>query len=54
MMVGKSQNWAGKANLRSHLDAVRALHWQGPFLLSAGEDCLLKIWERDRFKITVR
>lgn len=53
-MLNKMYNWVPKANLRSHLDSVRVLHWQGQYLLSAGEDCLLKIWDRDRLKITVR
>ncbi len=53
-MVNKMYNWTPKANLRSHLDSVRALHWQGKFLISAGEDCLLKIWDRDKLRMTVR
>lgn len=53
-MINKANNWIPKANLRSHLDSVRTLFYQGQFLLSAGEDCLLKIWERDKLKITVR
>lgn len=40
--------------MRSHLDSVRVVFWQREFLLTAGEDCLIKIWEKDRLKITVR
>ena len=46
LMMTKPLTWAPKANLRSHLDSVRALCWQGQFLLSGGEDSLLKIWDR--------
>lgn len=49
-----SNSWIPRANLRSHLDSVRTLRWQGQFLISAGEDCLLKIWEKDKLTITVR
>ena len=54
MMVSKPVNWVPRANMRSHLDSVRALCWQGQFLLSGGDDCLLKIWERDKLRMTVR
>lgn len=50
----KNNNWVTKATLRSHLDSVRAISWQGKYLISAGEDSLLKIWERDKLLITVR
>lgn len=53
-MVNKMYSWIPKANLRSHLDSIRALHWEGKFLISAAEDCLLKIWDRDKLRITVR
>lgn len=49
-----SHNWVTKANLRSHLDGVRSLCWLNQFLISGGVDGLLKIWERDRLKVTVR
>jgi hypothetical protein len=32
----KLNNWVLKANLRSHLDSVRTVYWQGKFLLTAG------------------
>lgn len=54
LMVAKPLTWAPRASMRSHLDSVRALCWQGKFLLSGGEDCLLKIWEGDRLRMTVR
>ena len=40
----KPNNWVTKATLRSHLDSVRAITWHGKYLISAGEDSLLKIW----------
>ena len=50
----QSQNWVTKANLRSHLDGVRSLCWLDNILISGGIDGLLKIWDRDKLKITVR
>ena len=50
----KSNNWVTKATLRSHLDSVRAVSWQNKYLISAGEDSLLKIWEKDKLLLTVR
>ncbi len=35
-MLNKTNNWIPKANLRSHLDSIRTLFYQGQFLLSAG------------------
>lgn len=49
-----NQNWVTKANLRSHLDGVRAMCWLEQFLITGGVDGLLKIWERERLNITVR
>lgn len=54
IVVIKSNNWSHKANLRSHLDSVRTLAWQGHHLISSGEDCSLKIWEKEQLKVTVR
>lgn len=33
---------------------MRSLCWLDQFLISGGVDGLLKIWERDRLKVTVR
>jgi WD40 repeat protein len=54
IVVIKSNNWAHKANLRSHLDSVRSVHWHGQYLISGGEDCLLKLWDKDQVKMTIR
>lgn len=54
VVANRNSNWIPRANLRSHLDSVRVVFWQREFLLSAGEDCLIKIWDKDRLKITVR
>ena len=36
LMVSKPTLWVPKANMKSHLDSVRTLCWQGKFLLSGG------------------
>ena len=54
IMVMKGSGWAVKNVLRSHLDSVRGICWFGKYLVSGGEDCLLKIWERDKLLMTVR
>ena len=43
VMMHKSA-WNSKKNLKSHLDSVRALAWHNDFLVSSGEDCLMKFW----------
>lgn len=54
IVVLKNTNWSLKANLRSHLDSVRAVNWVGSSLLTSGEDCTLKVWEKEQLKVTVR
>eukprot|EP00919_Chromeraceae_sp_WS-2016_P013009 GHVR01030426.1.p1 GENE.GHVR01030426.1~~GHVR01030426.1.p1 ORF type:complete len:110 (-),score=0.19 GHVR01030426.1:133-462(-) len=54
VMLIKSNNWAHQTNLRSHMDSVRALTFHNAYLISAGEDCLMKIWEKDQLKLTIR
>lgn len=46
--------WTSKKNLRSHLDSVRALAWHNDFLVSSGEDCLMKFWREGELTSTVR
>lgn len=40
--------WVNKQNLRSHLDSVRTLVWHDDFLISSGEDSLVKIWQNGK------
>ncbi len=47
-------SWASKQNLRSHLDSVRSLAWHSDFLISSGEDCLMKVWRHGELLGTVR
>jgi hypothetical protein len=47
-------SWACKQNLRSHLDSVRSLAWHADFLLSSGEDALLKVWRHGELLGTLR
>lgn len=50
----KQSSWSVKGTLRSHLDAVRAVNFQGGHLFSSGEDATLKVWKREKLKLTVR
>jgi len=52
-MMNRS-TWTSKKNLRSHLDSVRALAWHNDFLMSSGEDCLMKFWREGELTSTVR
>lgn len=47
-------SWACKQNLRSHLDSVRSLAWHNDCLISAGEDCLMKVWRHGELLGTIR
>lgn len=40
--------WVSKQNLRSHLDSVRTLAWHDDYLISSGEDYLVKIWQNGK------
>jgi striatin 1/3/4 len=39
--------WAPKLSLRSHLDCVRKVKFVDNMLISASEDCLIKLWNID-------
>jgi WD40 repeat protein len=54
IVVVKNNNWVHKASLRSHLDSVRAILFHQGHLLTAGEDCTLKVWEKEQLKSTIR
>lgn len=54
IVLVKNNNWSHRANLRSHLDSVRALLFHNGLLLTASEDCTLKVWEKETLKRTVR
>ena len=54
MIVVQSNNWSVKASLKGHLDSVRALYWHGNNLISGGDDCLMRIWEKDQPIGTIR
>lgn len=54
IVVLKHANWTHKANLRSHLDSVRAILFHQGQLITSSEDCTLKLWEKEQLKATVR
>jgi WD40 repeat protein len=54
IMMPKGTGWVCKQNLKSHLDSVRALAWHGEYLISSGEDSLVKVWENGNLINTVR
>lgn len=47
IMLAKG-GWVSKQNLRSHMDSVRTLTWYEDFLISSGEDSLVKIWQSSK------
>lgn len=54
IVVVKAQTWNHRVTLRSHLDSVRTAAFLNRRLLTAGEDCTLKVWHKDHLELTLR
>lgn len=53
-MPQKTCTWLHRATFKSHLDSVRALLWHGQVLISASDDCTVKLWDCALLLSTVR